>query len=320
MTSSVAPVGSVTIVTQTRVVAGQDIAFAAWQDSVSLAAASCTGFLDQKVMPPSPPAQVDWVILQRFTTVEAAQQWMNSSTRAQLLEQAQALLVGNDDVHIVRDGGSGVLPAPVSAVISTRVKPGQEDAYRQWERRIAAAQAKAPGFQGYRIEPPVPGVQDSWLAILRFDSDANLALWMKSPERLQLLKEGGPLSDEVRARIVRTGFDQWFPASKAGSSPPPAWKMNMLVLLQLYPVVFLFGYLVQGPLLMNHMGLPFWLALFVGNLTGVMVLNWLVPWTCARFGWWLQPDPKRAEKANWLGVGLVISLYALSMVFFSHLH
>ena len=320
MTSSVAPADSVTIVTQTRVVAGQETAFAAWQENVSLAAASCPGFLDQKVMPPSPPAQVDWVILQRFTTLDAARQWINSSTRTQLLAQAQAMLVGNDDVHIIRDGGSGVLPAPVSAVISTRVKPGQEDAYRQWERRIAAAQAKAPGFQGYRIEPPVPGVQDSWLAIVRFDSDANLALWMKSPERLQLLKEGEPLSDEVRARIVRTGFDQWFPASTSGSSPPPAWKMNMLVLMQLYPVVFMFGYLVQGPLLMNRMGLPFWAALFVGNVVGVLVLNWLVPWTCARFGWWLQPDSRRAEKTNWLGIGLVIGLYALSMVIFSHLH
>jgi antibiotic biosynthesis monooxygenase (ABM) superfamily enzyme len=320
MTSAVTPADTVTIVTQTRVVAGQETAFAAWQEKVSRAAASCTGFLDQKVMPPSPPAQVDWVILQRFTSLEAAQQWMNSDTRTQLLAQAQPLLVGNDDVHIIRDGGSGVLPAPASAVISTRVKPGQEDAYRQWERRIAAAQAKAPGFQGYRIEPPVPGVQDSWLAIVRFDSDANLALWMQSPERLQLLKEGEPLSDEVRARIVRTGFDQWFPANTAGSNPPPAWKMNMLVLMQLYPVVFLFGYLVQGPLLMDRMGLPFWAALFVGNVVGVMVLNWLVPWTCARFGWWLQPDCVRADKADWLGAGLVIGLYALSMAIFSRLH
>ena len=58
----------------------------------------------------------------------------------------------------VAGSGSGVLPAPVSAVISTRVKPGQEAAYRLWEQRIAAAQAKSPGFQGYRFEPPVPGV------------------------------------------------------------------------------------------------------------------------------------------------------------------
>ena len=88
------------------------------------------------------------------------------------------------------DGGAGVLPAPVSAVISTRVKPGQETAYRAWEQRIAAAQSKAPGFQGYRFEPPVPGVQEDWLAILRFDTEANLQAWLDSPERHKLLRGG----------------------------------------------------------------------------------------------------------------------------------
>jgi hypothetical protein len=83
------------------------------------------------------------------------------------------MLVGRDDVHIVNDGDAGVLPSPASVVISTRIKPGQEFTYRAWEQRIAAAQSKAPGFQGYRFEPPVPGVQDDWLAILRFDTETN---------------------------------------------------------------------------------------------------------------------------------------------------
>ena len=109
------------------------------------------------------------------------------------MQGAAPMLVGRDDVHIVNDGGAGVLPAPVSVVISTRIKPGQEAAYRAWEQRIAAAQSKAPGFQGYRFEPPIPGVQEDWLAILRFDSEANLQAWLDSPERQKLLQEGEPL-------------------------------------------------------------------------------------------------------------------------------
>jgi hypothetical protein len=132
------------------------------------------------------------------------------------------------------NGGMGVLPAPVSVVISTRVKPSQEDAYRAWEQRIAAVQAKAPGFQGYRFEPPVSGVQDDWLAILRFDTDANLQAWLDSPQRQALLKEAGAFTEEFHTRIARTGFDQWFPVA-AGEMAPPAWKQNMLVLLLLYP-------------------------------------------------------------------------------------
>src|SRR5439155_3624755 len=59
-----------------------------------------------------------------------------------------------------------VLPSPVSAVIATRLKPGTEAVYRAWEQKIAAAQSKAKGFQGYRFEPPIPGVQDTlWCRI-----------------------------------------------------------------------------------------------------------------------------------------------------------
>lgn len=313
--------GAVTIVTQTRAAAGKDVAFAAWQESVGLAIASHAGFLDQKVIPPSPPAQVDWVILQRFSTMEAAQQWLHSATRAQLLEGAQGLLAGHDDIHILHDGSGGVLPAPVSVVISTRVKPGKEAAYQQWERRMAAAQTQAPGFQGYRIEPPLPGVQDSWLAILRFDSDANLELWMQSPARLHLLEEGKDLSDDVRARIVRTGFDQWFPdGGAAGGIPvPPAWKQNMLVLLLLYPVVFLFGYAVQGPLLDKGLHFPFWLSLFISNVVGVLLLNKLVPWVCGRFGWWLKPNPAITRQTNLRGAALILAFYGLSLLVFSRL-
>jgi len=317
--TSIAPgTGTVTIVTQTRVLAGKEVAFTAWQETVSAAAAGQAGFVDQRVIPASPPAQVDWVILQRFASMEAALHWMHSASRLKLLASAQPLLVGNDDIHIIPDSESGVLPAPVSAVISTRVKPGMEAAYREWERRMAAVQARAPGFQGYRIEPPVPGVQDSWLAIVRFDSDASLDGWMKSVERLKLLAEGEALSLEVRARTVRTGFDQWFTTgSGAGAKAPPTWKQNMLVLSQLYPVVFLFGYLIQNPLLMKQLHLPFWLALFIGNVASVLLLNWLVPWACGRFGWWLQPAGANPTRTNLLGAGLIAGLYAASMAAFS---
>jgi antibiotic biosynthesis monooxygenase (ABM) superfamily enzyme len=321
MTAQDASTDVVSIVTQTRIVPGHEVEFAVWQESVSAAISLQAGFLDQRVIPPSPPAQVDWVILQRFSSTTAAQQWIHSELRAKLLEHAQHLLVGNDDVHLIRDSNVGVLPTPASAVISTRVKPGQEMAYRAWERRIAAAQAKAPGFQGYRNEAPVPGVQDSWVSIVRFDSDANLDRWMKSAERLSLLPEADRLSEAIHARIVHTGFDQWFPNSNTpGVAPPPPWKQNMLVLLMLYPMVFLFGLLVQEPLLMQNIGLPFWLALFLGNVVSVLFLTFLVPWVGTRFGWWLQPAPENAASTNRKGVALILGLYGACLLVFSQLH
>lgn len=305
----------VTIVTQTRVRPEFERQFAAWQDRIGGVIATQPGFLESRVMPPTPPQQVDWVILQRFESTANAVAWLNSAERLALLNEAAPYLVGNDDVHFVRDGQSGGLSAPITAVIATRIKPGMEEAYRKWERRIAAAQANAAGFQGYRFELPIPGVQDDFLAIVRFDTEEHLNAWLASPERAQLLEEGAPLTDEFHARVVRTGFEQWFPSASTGA-PPPAWKQNMVVLLMLYPVVFLFGFVVHGPLLIGKLGLPFAVALFFGNVASVLLLNYLVPWASGRFGWWLQDrgDPTVDVR----GIAILIALYvALIAVFYA---
>jgi antibiotic biosynthesis monooxygenase (ABM) superfamily enzyme len=309
----------VTIVTQTRVGPEHEGAFARWQDETSRAIARFPGFLQQTVMPPNPPAQVDWVILQRFVDIETATTWLNSKERQQRVAGVQSMLIGQDDVHLVRDGASGVQPAPVSAVISTRIKPGSAAAYRAWEQRIAAAQTKAPGFQGYRFEPPIPGVQDDWLAVLRFDNEANLEAWLASPERQQLLEEAKPFTEEFHARIARTGFEQWFPVAADATSAVPRWKQNMLVVLMLYPIVFLFGAFVQTPVLSGRMGLPFAAALFVGNVVSVILLSYLVPWTSIGFKWWLTPSPANRLMLSIAGAIVLIALYAALMFAFLRL-
>ena len=314
-----APVGSgVTLVTQNRVCEGKAEEFGQWQSAISAAAAEFPGFITQSVLPPNPPLQVDWVIQQRFANVEAASAWLRSERRARLLEAAQPMLAGPDDVHLVRDGVAGMRAAPVSAVISIRVKPGQEAAFRAWEQRIATVQAQSPGFQGYRFEAPIPGVQDDWLAILRFNNEPNLQTWFDSPERKKLLQEAAQFLQEFHARVVRTGFEQWFPSAPDGTSAP-AWKQNMIVLLLLYPVVFLFGLWVQTPILIGKAGLPFWLALFIGNVVSMLLLNWLAPWASKGFGWWLAPASGAGNWISLAGAAFIVLLYSVSLFLFSTL-
>jgi antibiotic biosynthesis monooxygenase (ABM) superfamily enzyme len=310
------PDSAVTLVTQTRVREGMAEEFGGWQTAISAAVAEFPEFIAQSVLPPNPPLQVDWVIQQRFANVEAASAWLRSEQRARLLDAAQPMLAGPDDVHLVRDDITGVRPTPVSAVISSRVRPGREAAFCAWEQRIATAQAQSPGFQGYRFEPPIPGIQDDWLAILRFDTEHNLEAWLGSPERKKLLEEAAPFLEEFHARVVRTGFEQWFPSTHR-TSAPAAWKQNMIVLLLLYPVVFLFGVWVQTPVLMGKAGLPFWLALFIGNVVSVVLLNWLVPWVSQGFGWWLAPARQAGWRTNLVGAGLVSVLYGAWLFLFS---
>ena len=307
-----APEGSVTIVTQTRVLKGHDHAFADWQEETRRVIAGFPGFIEQSVAPPAPPAQVDWVILQRFASTQDAVGWLKSPERLARISGVQPMLAGRDDVHLVRDGAAGVLPSPVSVVISTRLKSGQEAAYRAWEQRMTALQSRAPGFEGYRLEAPIPGVQEDFLAILRFDTQEHLESWLGSPQRAAMLEEERAFIDEFHTRTVRTGFEQWFSAPKGGKPPAP-WKQNMLVLLMLYPVVFLFGHLVQNPLLMDRAGLPFAVALFIGNGASVLMLTRLVPWASRRFDWWVQAASPRTTT---LGAGILLALYAAMIASF----
>ncbi len=299
---------TVSIVTQTSVRPERSEDFARWQGETSNMVASFAGFVEQRLMPPNPPLQVDWVILQRFHTMEDAQRWLASPERQLRIEGAAPFLIGRDDVHIVRDDEGGRKPAPVSAVISTRVKPGKEVEYRAWERKIAAAQSKAPGLQGYRFEPPVPGVQDDYVAILRFDNQANLQAWLDSPVRKKLLAEADPLTEEFHARMG-TGFEQWFRDESGAPAPWAVWKMDFIVLLLLYPIVFLWGFWVGAPILQNQMNLPWAVNLFIGNIVSVLLTGFMVPWVANHMGWWMTPRGN-VLRANLLGALLVCAIYA----------
>ena len=309
--------GGVSIVTQTRVRGEHNDEFARWQEETSKIVAGYPGFIEQTVMPPSPPQQVDWVIVQRFASQAQAVVWLNSQERLKRVQGVQPLLVGSDDVHIVKDGAAGALPSPIALVVSTRIKSGQEAAYHQWEQKIAVAQSKAPGFQGYRFEPPIPGVQEDWLSILRFDTQAHLQAWMDSPERHALLAEATEFTEEFHTRVARTGFDQWFPSGPPGAPPPSAWKMNMIVLVLIYPIVFLFGKYVMSPYLLGWAQLRFPVALFISNIASVVLLNYMVPWTATPLTWWLQPKGKDTGSVDMKGYLLLAAACVVMVVVFT---
>lgn len=308
---------AVTLVTQTRVRDERAAEFSRWQQRVNDVIAGFPGFLAHEVIPPAPPVQPDWAIVQRFASLDAARAWLDSPQREQLLDEARPWLEGDDDIHVIAGDEATAAPEPVSAVITTYVAPGKEDAYRAWQRQVAAAQARFPGFQGYKVEPPRPGVQDYWVTILRFDSAPHLEAWLTAPERQRLIAEAEAFTDKTHTRTVRTGFDGWFQIGGEAAASPPAWQQNMLVILALYPVVFLFGRWVQTPLLMDRINMPFWLALFVGNVASVLLLSYIVPRISKVFAWWLRPLGADAMRVRWTGAGVVAALYGVCLIVFS---
>ncbi|MFO1087398.1 MAG: antibiotic biosynthesis monooxygenase [Reyranellaceae bacterium] len=286
-------------------------AYSEWQTRVAERLRSWPGFLGQEVVPPSPPALVDWTVVQRFATATSARDWLASSERERLLEEIRSHFIGEGDVHLL--AAQGARPkASASALISFAVAPADEAAFLRWQQRLQAAQAKFPGFLRNRTERPVAGVHEDWLTVSSFDTEAHLNAWLDSPERQTLLKEGAELGVAFSVRRSAHGFDFWFPGQpEAPSSPHGIFKSNLLVLVVLYPLVFLWGFFVSAPFI-DSRGAPFWLSLLIGNFVSTQVLGWwLAPKIFQLFAWWM-PDGIHARRqvGGYAAVALLLAVSA----------
>jgi uncharacterized protein len=303
-----------TAVTTVRVRQGEEGAFAGWLTELNKTVATFPGYISAVVIPPVPPLQSDWVMVQRFQTLEQLGAWLDSDARRSLLAKTTSLLVDEGTTNVIE--GASAEPSPhdmVTEIITVSVKPGMEEAYHAWVDRIRQMEAKFPGYQGLQLQPPIPGLQDDWVSLLRFDSSEHLNAWLESDARRAALREVEPFIDQ-REQQVATAFSGWFTFGDTPGQVPPNWKQAMVVLLTLFPVVML-ELLYLSPLLRS---LNLSVATFIGNLLSVAALTWLlVPWANRAFGWWLRPTANASPGVEAAGVALIIGLYALSVVVFA---
>ncbi|PJJ65386.1 antibiotic biosynthesis monooxygenase [Compostimonas suwonensis] len=305
--------GLVTIVIHRRLAEESAEAYRAWQRRLGAVIAAWPGFVDRRVLEPDLPVQADWIIVERFSDADAARAWLRSDDRARLLADIEGMFVGDDDVHLFTEEARHPSEA-ASVLISSRVPVELEPEFLVWQRAVSAAEARFEGFVGHKVERPVPGVQDDWVVLLSFDSHEHLEAWLGSPQRARLLKEGERFNAQLTLTRANYGFGFW---SQGAREQEPIFKNNLLVLLMLYPLVYLWGYFVSAPLIDSH-GVPIWLSLFIGNLVSTQLLGWLlVPWAFKRFGWWLKP--RQPVRVQLLGYLVIVVLYALSMALYAWL-
>jgi uncharacterized protein len=309
--------GPVALVIQRRVADEGFAPFSRWNGKVSERLKSWPGYLGQEVVPPQPPAQSDWIVIQRFASPDAAHAWQRSDEHAELVAEMRRHFIGPEDIHILPDT-TVHNEAVVSAVISFKVPVGLEADFLAWQQRMQTAEAEFKGFLRHKVERPIPGLHDDWLIILSFDNDANLTAWLDSAVRQAFLKEGARFNSGISVKRASYGFDFWFPAGQTPRQGPSfIFKSNLIVLLVLYPIVFLWGTFIGHPLIDAH-GVPFWLSLFIGNLVSTQLLGWfVVPATFKAFDWWLAPRMSALRQFG--GYSLVVALYAASMLVYAGL-
>jgi antibiotic biosynthesis monooxygenase (ABM) superfamily enzyme len=303
-----------TAVTAVQVREGEEGAFAGWLTELNKTISAFPGYVSAVVIPPVPPSQSDWVMVQRFQNIRQLRAWLDSDERRSLLDKSGSLLTDGGTTNVIE--GSSTEPSPhdmVTEIITVSVKPGMEEAYHAWVDGIRQLEAKFPGYQGLQLQPPIPGLQDGWVSLLRFDTSEHLNAWLESDARRAALREVEPFIDK-REQQIATSFSGWFTFGDAPDQVPPNWKQSMIVLLMLYPIVML-ELLYLNPLL-KSLGMAE--ATFIGNLLSVAALGYLlVPPANRAFDWWLRPTPHGPPWATAAGVTLIIGLYALSVVVFA---
>jgi uncharacterized protein len=110
------------------------------------------------VIPPVPPVQSDWVMVQRFQTIEQLRAWLESDARRLLLDEVASLLVDEGTTNVI-EGSDTELSSQdmVTEIIKVGVKRDVEEAYRAWVDRVRQMEARFPGYQGRQLQPPSQG-------------------------------------------------------------------------------------------------------------------------------------------------------------------
>lgn len=179
---------------------------------------------------------------------------------------------------------------PVTVVISRQVKPGCKKAFEKFISGITAAAMTFEGHLGTNVFRPSNNRDNTYRIIFKFDRASNLKIWEESECRRQWLARAESLRLEpARIRVI-TGLETWFtlPSPKT-ITPPPRYKMAIITLLTLFPLIQLAN-IILAPLL-ELLPLPLLLRSF--TITGILVLIMTyvaMPRMTKLFSRWLYPQ------------------------------
>ena len=180
---------------------------------------------------------------------------------------------------------------------SRRVKPGREADFEAWARDIVAAARQFPGHLGASVLD-APGSREYHI-LFNFADRGSLRAWLDSEERRRLLARVGELLETDRGLQQLTGLETWFklPGSNVPTmKPPPRWKMWLVSLVAVYPLVLSFQALVVP----RMAGLPLPLRALLFPLVLLTLMTFVVMPTATRLlRRWLGPrqDDREAPPA-----------------------
>jgi antibiotic biosynthesis monooxygenase (ABM) superfamily enzyme len=167
-------------------------------------------------------------------------------------------------------GSSPEDAGPVTVTVARRVAPGRAAEFEDWYDGIIGAASRFPGFLGSGILRPHRTGED-WHVVYRFADAASLHRWEDSPERAQWLVRAEDFVEDTKEHRV-SGLETWFALPGRTAPAPPKWKMFLVTLAAIVPLVLLMNVTILP--LLSGWSLVARTLVFSGTLTGLM--TWVV--------------------------------------------
>lgn len=170
----------------------------------------------------------------------------------------------------------------VTWVVTHNVEQGRRQDFEEWLKGIAADMERFQGHQGTTFMRPGGVDSDEYVIVVRFATYLDLRRWEASPERADWLAKLPSMLSGKSGYETETGLETWFqlPGHQV-VLPPPKYKMAVLILLGLYPLLLIviptLGWLLGDS---TYLAAPVTLSLefFTRTLTSVLVVVPLMIW------------------------------------------
>jgi antibiotic biosynthesis monooxygenase (ABM) superfamily enzyme len=172
-------------------------------------------------------------------------------------------------------------------VFSWRAHRGAVGEFAEWARGATAEAARFPGNLAATVVHN-EGSRD-FHVVNQFETRRDLRAWLDSPQREKWLRHARSLAAGRTATQERTGLETWFHVPSEATAtmrPPPRWKMWLVSMIAVYPLVLAFqAFLVP---LTSSWPLPLRAALFPVVLLTAMTYV-VMPIVTRLLRRWLRP-------------------------------
>ncbi len=187
----------------------------------------------------------------------------------------------------------------VTWVITHHVRPDRRDDFEDWIAGITDEVSRFRGREGVTVLRPGGESSTEYVVVVRFAAYDDLRRWEESAERAEWLTRLDPLLAATSTYRTETGLETWFqlPGERA-VEPPPKWKMSLLIILAIYPLLLVVLPLMGTIFDIPYLGVPitidseFVVRTLVTAVILVTLMTWVaMPFLTKLFRGWLYPAP-----------------------------